>query len=254
MTPVEVGATVAIASGGIGYLLYGELFTLTRLAAALRRGSDASVEVGDAEAVAGDDSSYDRALIVRRIIGGVLLGALPLAAVHLAGGGGAFELLGLGFSVGGGAGIGSLAMLAYVPAMVLIARRPATWQKYPQLRRRTITPGWLAGNLGSWLCYLIGYELWFRGLLLFGLAAVAPPAVAVAASAVVYTFAHLPNGREETLASAVSGVLFGWLALETGSVMPPLVAHIAIAWTNDLACTAFDPSRRVVGRARQTRR
>ncbi len=68
-------------------------------------------------------------------------------------------------------------------------------------------------------------ELLFRSLLLGGLTPILPASALVVASALVFGFLHVPQGRWGVTGAALAGLLFGGLFIVQGSLIAPLVAH-----------------------------
>lgn len=169
----------------------------------------------------------------RRLLGALLLGVVPLVAVTIAWGeplatwGLTFKDAGWSLAV---AGIGWLVVL---PVLALQSRRPPFRVQYPELRE-PFTPRIALINAGVWLAYLIGYELFFRGILLHGLAGVVDTWLALAVVTMAYVFVHLDKYAGEAIGSIVSGAAFGLATLYSGSILMPLVLHVAIAVTSDM--------------------
>lgn len=174
----------------------------------------------------------------KRLLGAVLLGVVPLTGVStltdlpLSAWGLTFKDAGWSLAVAFGAWVGM------VPLIALQARRPAFQARYPELRER-FTPNVALGNAGVWTLYLIGYELFFRGILLLGLADVVGPWLALALVTMAYVFVHLDKWPGEAIGTVVSGLAFGMAVLYSGSILMPLVLHILIAVTSDTLAARF---------------
>ncbi len=126
----------------------------------------------------------------------------------------------------------ALPYAALLPILWSQSRKPSFQRLYPEVRRpfdgRTRTLNALA-----WLTYLIGYELFFRGLLVLALAPLIGPWPAVMASLMGYVFAHLHKYPGEAVGSLFTGLGFSIVALETGSLVQPFVLHVLLALTTD---------------------
>lgn len=121
-------------------------------------------------------------------------------------------------------------------SVTLASRQPAMRERYPEARvARFDGRARLADAIG-WLVYLYGYELLLRGVLLFPLLALAPLGVALAIHSALYALAHLDKPLAEILGTVPMGFVFGWLAIETGSILPGFALHAAIALTNSTLC------------------
>lgn len=126
--------------------------------------------------------------------------------------------------------LGPFAVLA--PLIALTARRPAFHAHYPEVRAPLTGPTRLA-NAAAWLVFLFGYELFFRGLLVLGLATLIGPLPATATSLMLYVVTHLHKHPGEALGSFFMGLLFSYVALETRSLVMPVALHLLIAVTTD---------------------
>ena len=116
-----------------------------------------------------------------------------------------------------------------LPVLYLSARKPAVWAMYPEIRarrqtRRLVRQSWIA-----WAVYLWGYELIFRGLLLFILVAHWGVWPALALTTALYAMAHLDKLPDETAATLPMGLVFGATALLTGGMWAPWILHTLIA-------------------------
>jgi membrane protease YdiL (CAAX protease family) len=138
------------------------------------------------------------------------------------------------------------ALLAVVSVISLAmvarsARTPAMRERYPEARLARWTTGARAAEALGWLVYLYGYELLFRGVLLYPLVATMPVVIALAVHSSIYALAHLDKPLLEILGTLPMGFVFGWLAIETGSVLPGAALHATIALTNSYLCSRPSP-------------
>jgi membrane protease YdiL (CAAX protease family) len=79
-------------------------------------------------------------------------------------------------------------------------------------------------------------ELWFRGWWLRGVANRYSPTVSIIVISLLFSAFHMSWGQ--TPSTLVLGLVFGWLTLRSGSVVPAILAHIcnnviAVALTRD---------------------
>jgi membrane protease YdiL (CAAX protease family) len=139
----------------------------------------------------------------------------------------------------------SLVAVIDLTAVVRAARSPSMRARYPEARLARWTRTALAVDAAGWIVYLYGYELLFRGVLLFPLAVSWPLGAALAVHTAIYALAHLDKPVLEILGTVPMGFVLGWLALETGSVLPGFVLHAAIAITNDLLCSRREAARAI---------
>lgn len=129
--------------------------------------------------------------------------------------------------------------LALAPLPVLIAwfnsKSPIHQEQYPQVREPEWSNRLLRVDLGMWMLYLLGYEAFFRGFLLFGLMDLQVPVwIAIAINTVIYSLAHIPKGKGEAFGAIPLGVLLCLAAISTGSFWVPFAVHVVMAWSNEL--------------------
>ena len=89
-------------------------------------------------------------------------------------------------------------------------------------------------NAATWTLYLLGYEFFFRGFLLFAVADAWGVWAGVCATTLAYVYAHLPKNADETIGTIPMGVVFALGALWSGGIWAPWLAHVIIANTSDL--------------------
>lgn len=108
-------------------------------------------------------------------------------------------------------------------------------ERYPQVREAIWSMRLLRVDLGMWALYLLGYEAFFRGMMLFGLLEQGvSPWIAIAINTVFYSLAHLPKGRGEAFGAIPLGILLCLAALDTGNFRVPFAVHLVMAWSNEL--------------------
>ncbi|MBJ6762564.1 CPBP family intramembrane metalloprotease [Myxococcaceae bacterium JPH2] len=174
-------------------------------------------------------------VLLSRLVGGILLGVIPLFVVRallpdsehdfgltLARPG--WDLL---FTL---VGIGSALTAEYLGYRVW----PGAFALYPEIK---VQPPWPARlhalNLLGWMLYLAGYELLFRGLMLFPLARNLGSWPAIAITTALYAYAHVPKSPQETVSTFLLGYYFGAVALFTNSIVSPFLIHVCIACSSE---------------------
>lgn len=185
--------------------------------------------------------SQRTAVHLQRLAGAALLGILPLATLALTVRP-SREALGLGApDLRGTAAFVFAVALLVLPVVWRAQSRPESWALTPQIRDAEWSPRDLWMNALTWAIYLFGYELMFRGVLLFTLSARVGPWMAVAITTCAYVFAHLPKPAAETTGTLPMGVFFALASLATGSIAAPLLAHLAIALVSDYSAIRANP-------------
>lgn len=89
-------------------------------------------------------------------------------------------------------------------------------------------------NLILWIPYIIAYEFCLRGFLLFPLERAIGSWPAIATVTAIYTAIHLHRERGEAAGSLIMGLIFGFFALSTRSIIIPVIVHLYIAISTKL--------------------
>jgi len=105
----------------------------------------------------------------------------------------------------------------YPLAKVLFSQGPLFWQY----------------SLAYIFFYYLVWEFYFRGFLLFGLAKIYGPAAAILIQTISSCLVHLGKPEGETLGSVAAGLLFGLLALRTGSIWYGWLIHFSLGVMTD---------------------
>jgi uncharacterized protein len=125
-----------------------------------------------------------------------------------------------------------LSYLVFASPIVLGGRwMPDVAAEYPMVK----VASWpvLGCYLLCYLVYYVGWEIHFRGFMLFGLAPKIGPWPAIFVQTIPSVLVHAGKPPGETFAALIAGVVWGWIALETRSIVPVLFAHWLIGVTND---------------------
>lgn len=194
-----------------------------------------------------DDEGGARAVYLSRTLGAFWLGLVPsLVLLGLRPTGP--DAVGLTLPDPAATGIGALIILGLaLPAVLLASRGPDFTEHYPPIRSAHWDGRRIALNGLTWLVYLVAYELFFRGILLYGLAARLDPWIAIAVTTLIYVLAHLHKPGGETAGTLPMGVVFAGVTLWSGSIWAAVLGHWVIANTSDLL--AARALRRQTGRA-----
>ena len=129
-----------------------------------------------------------------------------------------------------------------VPVLFFAARAPAVWADTPRMRITTWGPRTFGINAATWAVYLVGYEYLFRGFTVLFLAEHLGAAPAIAIGTGLYAFQHLPRGAGECLGSAIMGVLFGLMTVDTGSMASAWALHMIIAMCGERFAIHHNPA------------
>jgi membrane protease YdiL (CAAX protease family) len=85
------------------------------------------------------------------------------------------------------------------------------------------------------LLYYGAWEVLFRGVLLFGLRGRMGDMAANLSQTGLSVTAHFGRAASETFAAFPAGLVFGWVALRTGSIWPIIITH----WVVGISCDWF---------------
>lgn len=183
-------------------------------------------------------------VVLKRTAGFLILGVIPLVmsalvndSFMLADAGIRFNPETAGFTV-------ISTILLSLPVIVIVyfsARKPSIYSIYPEIRTSRWTGGLLFAESISWALYLLGYEALFRGVLLFGLAQSTGQVAAITISVILYSLAHLPKGKTETLAAIPFGIILCILTLHSGSIWIAFLVHLVNALTTTVTAIKFNP-------------
>ena len=131
-------------------------------------------------------------------------------------------------------------LLLLVPLIALASTQHDFLRVYPKVRNILFING-LAHPIWPWkLLYELSYgldflsiELFFRGLLVIGLARYAGPDV-ILPMAAFYCTIHFGKPLGECISSFFGGLVLGVLALRTRSILGGLMVHLGLAWMMEI--------------------
>lgn len=126
-------------------------------------------------------------------------------------------------------------------------KRDFTLAEYPEIRVTRWTPWLLITNALSWILYLFALEFLYRGLLLQSLLMVLDKWGAIMACAGIYIMIHYYKRNMVSLFSIPYGVLAAYITIDTGSILPVIVLHIANAFITEGFSIARHPEIKVAG-------
>lgn len=133
-----------------------------------------------------------------------------------------------------------------IPVAYLSAQKPENLINYPQIRAKIWTRRTAIINAAGWALYLFGYELLFRGVLLFPVADNLGIWPAIAINIALYAATHIPKGMSETIGAAPLGLILCILTLSTGTIWIAFFVHLAMALTNSFTALKFHPDMQYI--------
>jgi membrane protease YdiL (CAAX protease family) len=135
-----------------------------------------------------------------------------------------------------------------VPLVSLSARKPGNLVNYPQIRARIWTRRTVLINITGWVLYLFGYEVLFRGVLLFPVAEAIGIWPAIAINIALYSATHIPKGLGETIGAGLLGLVLCILTLQSGTIWIAFIVHVAMALTNSFTALKHHPDMQFIKR------
>ena len=133
----------------------------------------------------------------------------------------------------------------------LLARGGSNLSRYPQIRAREWDIRLILLSALSWMVYITGYELMFRGVLLFACYASFGFWPAILINILLYALAHIPKGSLETFGSIPAGFVFCFMTLHLGSIWFALLTHITIALSYEWFSLYFNREMQVISLKRE---
>ena len=132
-----------------------------------------------------------------------------------------------------------------VPMNFFNSKKEKNLAFYPNVREKVWSKALVAKNAFSWVAYLFGYELMFRGLLLFATVPLLGEWPAIVLNAALYELVHVPKNLAETIGAVPLGVLLCLITLTTGTIWVAFFVHITLALSNFFFSLRHHPEMRV---------
>ena len=197
----------------------------------------------------GEDQGSVKFIMFTRYLGGFSIGVIPLIIYILTFPDTRLSQLGLGlnmetlpatilWTVG--------LSIVVIPLVRYNAKKPFNLKYYPQIRAKEWNRKIINGNLATWVIYLLGYEFFFRGLLLFPLVSEIGLWPAIAVNVCLYTATHIPHGREIAIGTIPLSIVLCLLSVKTETIWIAFFVHITISWTNSLTALKHNPEMKIV--------
>ncbi len=169
------------------------------------------------------------------------------------------EVSDFGFTPGNARGAVILSLIvgvAYIPVLALFSGQRAFQDYYTRVLmddRVLIGVGWAKGQLSGGqidygrfvqhelvMCmYMLAWEWFFRGYLLFGLRKIMPTWAAAIVQVIPFFILHLGKPPAEFWSSLAGGLLLAPIAIRYKSFLPCFLMHYFISLGNDIAVLYF---------------
>lgn len=88
-----------------------------------------------------------------------------------------------------------------------------------------------------YLIYYVGWEFLFRGFMLFGLEKRFGALAAILIQTIPSAIVHIGKPASESFAAILAGIVFGYLAIRTRSILYPLILHAVVGLGTDVFVT-----------------
>jgi membrane protease YdiL (CAAX protease family) len=111
---------------------------------------------------------------------------------------------------------------------------PAMQAEYPIARSAWRSFALIVATEGFYLVYYLGWEFLFRGWMLMGLERRLGALPAILVQTIPSALAHIGKPISESFAAILAGLLFGYLAYRTRSILYPLLLHAAVGIGTDV--------------------
>lgn len=185
-------------------------------------------------------------LWMTRYLGAMTIGIIPAILLLLITGKG-LEDYGIAFKnhLLSLAWIGGLACII-IPMNFFNSKKEKNLAFYPNVREKEWTKKMVATNAFTWVAYLFGYELMFRGLLLFATVPLLGEWPAIVLNAAIYALVHVPKNLEETIGAIPLGVVLCLITLTTGTIWVAFFVHITLALSNFFFSLKHHPEMKVI--------
>jgi membrane protease YdiL (CAAX protease family) len=195
------------------------------------------------------DEASTRHVLFSKYLGFAAMGVFPtvLALVFLPG----YRLRDFGLAYIPETAMTSLIWTGVLGVIVFLlvhrnAKKPETLAHYPQIRAKVWTKKRMLQYATGWIVYLLGYEMLFRGVLLFPLAAAIGVYPAIAVNTALYSAIHLPYGIQQAIGAIPLGIILCLLTLATGTLWVAFAVHVIMALTNSFTALYHHPDMKIV--------
>jgi membrane protease YdiL (CAAX protease family) len=114
-------------------------------------------------------------------------------------------------------------------------------ERSPELKTEDWHPRHLLLSVSAWLCYLIGYEFFFRGVLWFICNEAFGFWPALIINLILYSLVHIPKGKLMTIGAIPFGAILCLLSQLTGSFITAFMIHSTMAIMTEISAAYNKP-------------
>jgi membrane protease YdiL (CAAX protease family) len=125
--------------------------------------------------------------------------------------------------------------LFFMVLLAYISSKNAEFRtEYPLYRDLLIDRRGLSAYLLVYGLYYLGWEIFFRGFMLFGLRNKFGDTASILIQTIPSCLMHIGKPQAEIFSSILAGLIFGWAALKCRSIWPIFIAHWGLGAFLDL--------------------
>lgn len=191
-----------------------------------------------------------RSILSFRIFGAILFGGVPVIFLLFIDA----EMIDvLGLKIPSGPPLWHIVSLILVVLCFIVSyfqtRNPDSQKNYPQIREKQWGIKLIVLNSLTWMIYLVGYEMLFRGILLFPLVDEFGLEIALVVNIAIYSLSHASKDMKEGLGTIPIGLILFFIAWKTDSILYPIVIHWFMALTNSFYSVMHNPEMRFLNKA-----
>jgi len=201
----------------------------------------------------GEEGGSVKLILGAKYLGAITLGILPFMAYRIA-----FpdtSLKEFGVWLNNETALMSLLLIIGLGGIMvlvgsMLSKSPNVLAKQPEIRIKEWPRSLLFYNLLAWAVYLLGYEFFFRGVLLFPLVESIGMWPAIGVNVIFYAGVHIPKGADEVLAAVPLAIVLCLLTVKTGTIWIAYFVHVAMAWTVTLSALKHQANMRIINSKR----
>jgi membrane protease YdiL (CAAX protease family) len=128
----------------------------------------------------------------------------------------------------------SVGLIIMAVLSFLSSKNPAFQNEYPLFRGLIDNQSNLIGYIFMYGLYYAGWEIFFRGFMLFGLKERFGETYSILIQTIPSCLIHIGKPDAEIFSSIIAGLVFGWVTFRCRSIWPALISHWALGVLLDL--------------------
>ena len=132
-------------------------------------------------------------------------------------------------------------LIAGIPVVLLVAflgaGSPQMQAEYPLAKSAMGHPNLFLIIEIFYVIYYVSWEFLFRGFMLFGLEKRFGALMAILIQTIPSAIVHIGKPAGESFAAILAGIVFGYLAIRTRSILYPLILHVLVGLGTDIFVT-----------------